>query len=590
MGLLLLKGRKLTDPDQSMVRMQLQGLQELYKVYGRRYLVKQLLFILRKNPEPDTVQNLPSEHWNRRLVPFRFNRIQRDLDERMKLKNICNKPRQAGYTTFFINTRLYLPALLEPGTGGLLISQNHHYATMHFSILKRAHRYVGCIDPWDNEANVLHRQLLQHLLHTSSSTKKELIFDQIDSRIVIDSAEIEEVGQGMTLHHLVCTEVARWPGNPEATMANVKEALAAGGTHDIESTPNGMGGYYFDEWKRAEEGGRDVEFQAHFHPWFWHDEYRITEDILTEEELTEEEKRKQQLFNLDLEQMTWRRKKMVSLRHEFKEKYPEDSTTCFLTSGRLFFDQEVLAARIAELHAYKPMAIERNGEVIVFSKPIPGRQYIFGMDPAEGKGIIQAGGEVGDWTCGKMIDQETGEECLAYRGKIPPEDAGADAVEICQYYNNALFACERNNHGGTVLLSVRELGYGNVYKHSDWWKRSGGPNRATKNAAQSDGGRRIEFEGWPTNNKTRKLLLNKLGWFIRNYPETIWDVSLVQECFTFIYNEKGIPAAMEGRHDDMVFATAIAQTVRLVVLGYLDPLTWKTNQYGSFSEDEENTI
>src|SRR6267142_5992907 len=188
MPITLVSGRKLGDPDQSIVKDQLEALQAMYKVYGRGYVAKNLLWILRKNPEPDTVQMLPSEHWNRRLVPFRFNRIQRDLDKRIGLRNICNKPRQAGYTTWFINNRLYVPAFIEPGTGGLLISQNHHYATMHFGILKRAHRYVGCIDPWDDDINVLHRQLYQHLLHTSSSSRKEIIFDQIDSRILIESA------------------------------------------------------------------------------------------------------------------------------------------------------------------------------------------------------------------------------------------------------------------------------------------------------------------------------------------------------------------------------------------------------------------
>jgi hypothetical protein len=577
--LTLIKGRKLGDPDQGIVRMQLEALQAMYRVYGRKYVAQNLLWILRKNPEPDTVQVLPTAHWNRRLVPFKFNRIQRDLDKKMGLKNICNKPRQAGYTTFFINTRLYLPSFLEPGTTGMLVSQNHHYAAMHFSILKRAHRYVGCLDPWNDEINVLHRQLLQNLLHTSASTKKELIFDQIDSRVNIESAEVEEAGQGFTLQHLVCTETARWPGNPEETMANVKEALAAGGTHDIESTPNGMGGYYYEEYKRAEQGGKDCEFVAHFHPWFWHDEYRIIDNVLTEEELNEEERRKQQLFNLDLEQMTWRRKKMVSLRHNFKEKYPEDSTTCFLTSGRLFFDQEVLAARIAELQVYKPLDIERNGEVTIFQKPRRGRNYIFGMDPAEGKGIIQAGTEVGDWTCGKLIDRETGEECLAYRARLAPEDAAADAVEICQHYNDALLAIERNNHGGTVILAARELGYGNIYRHKEWWKRD-------KNV---DKRKWAEFEGWPTTNKTRKILLNKAAWFVRHHPELIWDITFVQECFTFIYDETGRPAAMEGHFDDMVFATSIAHVIRLVVLGYLDPLTWRSYMlsYGTIEDEEE---
>lgn len=588
MPLTLIRGRKLDAPDQIMVKDQLQALQAMLKVYGRAYLAQNLLWILQKKPEPDVIRTtvkLPSEHWNRRLVPFRFNRIQRDIDRRLGQKNICNKPRQAGYTTWFINNRLYIPAFLEPGTGGLLISQNKSYATMHFGILKRAHRYVGCIDPWDESVNVLHRQLLQNLLHTSASNRKEIIFDQIDSRVLIESAEVEEAAQGMTLHHLVCTEVARWPGNPEETLSNVKGALVDDGTHDIESTPNGLGGYYYEEWRRAELGGPNAEFVPHFHPWYWHDEYRVVPAEVTEDELTDEERRKKELFQLDLEQITWRRKTQVAFRHNFKEKFPEDSITCFLTTGRLFFDQEILAARLAELQVYKPLDIERNGDVVIYQLPIPGRQYIYGMDPAEGKHVNN---EESDWSWGTMIDQETGDEVLSYHCRLAPEDFAADGVEICQHYNNAVFACERNNHGGTVILAANELGYGNIYKHREWHRRPGAPRRAQHTNKQQNQQRVVEYEGWPTTGKTRKLVLNKLGWTIRNYPEKIMSLELVKQCLTFVYNEKGVPAAMEGCHDDAVMSAAISHAVRNVLLGYLDPLTWQSKPYGAFNDEEED--
>ena len=573
MPLTLIRGRKLGDPDAKLCADQLQVLQEMVKVYGWAYLGQNLLWILRKRPEEDTTQILPNEHWNRRLVPFRFNRIQRDLNARMGLRNICNKPRQAGYTTFFINRRLFLETILDPGSNGLLISQTKSYATIHFSILKRAHRYVACIDPWKEELNFLHRQLCQHLLHTTSSNRKEIIFDQLDSRIMIESAEVEEAGQGVTLKRVVATEVARWRHNPEETLANLKEAIMEGGSLDIESTPNGLGGYFYEEFSRAERGGPDAEFKCFFHPWWWHDEYAIPTD-LTEEDLTEEERHRQELFHWSLNQIAWRRKKMVSLRHNFAEKYPEDSRSCFLTTGRLFFDQEILAARLAELQVYKPITTERNGEVRIFKLPIPGRRYILGLDPAEGKQVTL---EEGDFSAAKMLDEETGEEVAAYMSRLAPEDFAADGVELCQEYNNALFACERNNHGGTVILAARELGYGNIYKHKEWFKR----HRQSKQVEVA------EYEGWPTNVRTRKLLLNKYGWQLRHFPETIWDIELVKQCLTFCYDEHGKPAALPGNFDDMVLASAIAHIVRWVKLGYIDPLTWKSVKYGVFEEADE---
>ena len=50
-----------------------------------------------------------------------------------------------------------------------------------------------------------------------------------------------------TYTHVVASEVARWEHNPEATLANLKESIPAGGTLDIESTANGWGGYFFEE-------------------------------------------------------------------------------------------------------------------------------------------------------------------------------------------------------------------------------------------------------------------------------------------------------------------------------------------------------
>src|SRR5580693_253841 len=162
-------------PDPGLVRDQLACLQNLLKVYGRPTFAEQMLYILRKTPEPGTVRPKLSNQWNRRLIPFKFNRVQLAIDSNLELRNIFLKDRQGGYTTFMINIRLYVPAITEPGSGGMLISQNNKYAAAHFRILQRSHRFFGMVDPsnFSSSVNDLARQLHENLLHTQYSSRKE---------------------------------------------------------------------------------------------------------------------------------------------------------------------------------------------------------------------------------------------------------------------------------------------------------------------------------------------------------------------------------------------------------------------------------
>lgn len=199
-------------PDPAIVKYQLTVLQSLYKDWGPTEFSARALWILRKNPEEGEKDILPtnSRFWNRRLVPFVHNRIQRDLDETIivqkALRNIMLKPRQVGYTTWSIGMRLFLSAILNPGVGCMLISQNAEYAAAHFDILKRFWRYFFVADPFDSGSpdNDWANGLRRNLLHVAYSNRRELIFDQLDSRVRCASAEVEEIGQGLTLQHLVC--------------------------------------------------------------------------------------------------------------------------------------------------------------------------------------------------------------------------------------------------------------------------------------------------------------------------------------------------------------------------------------------------
>lgn len=566
-------------PDPYKVKEQLQLLQSEWKTRGPADFMARFCWIQPKPPEKGerVIKPTNSPLWNRNLIPFYINNIQKDIERRLGNRNIFLKPRQGGYTTYMIIRRLLLACILNPGHNGLLIAQKSKSASDYFRILKRAFNLFAVSDPFDKGKNALAKELHRHLLHTVYSNRRELVFDQLDLAIRCESAEVEEVGQGYTYMHVVASEVARWEHNPEATLSNLKESIPKGGTFDMESTANGYGGYFFEECMRARNVQEGVyrEFTYHFHPWWFHEEYKDEEPV-EEATLTKEEQRLLMTYgegenNVDLHKLAWRRRKKEELRQDFDEKYPEDDITCFLLTGGQFFDREILKTRHMELMTYKPR--ELHDKLTIFKKEKPHRRYIIGVDVAEGTAADDAGNDL-DWSCAYVIDEETGEECASYRDQVIPEELGWDMAALGKRYNDALIAVERNEDGGAVILTLEvACMYMNLYKHRDWWKKDWRKSAKTQPNSGGESGKIREILGWPTTKKTRPIALNRLRHFITECPELIYDIGLVEECLTFTRNpdKRGRPEASKGCHDDRVLAKAIALAVRQIRLGYLVP-------------------
>jgi hypothetical protein len=115
----------------------------------------------------------------------------------------------------------------------------------------------------------------------------------------------------------------------------------------VESTAQGMGGYFYELWQRAMSG--KSEWVPVFIPWFIVKEYEME---LSEEErgamlssLTEEEKYLMSEFSpvMTLEKLAWRRKTIdiecqgkISL---FQQEYPSTPEAAFLASGSMVLIQ-----------------------------------------------------------------------------------------------------------------------------------------------------------------------------------------------------------------------------------------------------------
>jgi hypothetical protein len=262
--------------------------------------------------------------------------------------------------------------------------------------------------------------------------------------------------------------------------------------------------------------------------------------------------------------ISWRRATMLEQRGNFDEKYPEDPITAFLLSGNAYFDKDILVARKRELFGFKPFRVFSNGESKIFRQRIPGRRYIIGADVATGRTISS---EDTDYCAAVVLDMETGEEYGSYRARVTPYDFALDLDELGRYFNNAIIAVERTGDGGTVILTLQgECKYGAIYKHKDWHKR----DRKV-----------IEFEGFPTTPKTRPIALNFLNQFILDHPALVWDEQFINEALIFVRDEKGVPKAQTGGHDDTVSCRWVAHAARRALMGWWDPVAAKSERYVS---------
>ena len=135
----------------------------------------------------------------------------------------------------------------------------------------------------------------------------------------------------------------------------------------LESTANGVGNFFHQQWQDAEAGLS--EYIPIFIPWYWQDEYKqpiigILVPTIEEEEL-------QQHYGLTLEQLNWRRNKIVQLSvngqdgiKAFCQEYPSCATEAFILTGEdNYIPSDVI------LSARKAQGVEKIGSMVLGVDP-----------------------------------------------------------------------------------------------------------------------------------------------------------------------------------------------------------------------------
>ncbi|MGH6628759.1 MAG: hypothetical protein ACREB3_03400, partial [Burkholderiales bacterium] len=365
-------------------------------------------------------------------------------------------------------------------------------------------------------------------LATSRANVRQIVFPRLDSEYRVETAADPNAGRGITIHHLHASEVARWPGDAAATLASLRAAVPPHGEVVLESTPNGAGGCFYDEWQRAEETGST----RHFFPWWWEAEYAQPGVKLGR--LSEEEHELVARHGLSLAQIAYRREMRANFRGLAPQEFAEDANSCFLASGNCVFDVEAVERRIAE--AGEPAESRDRGRLLIFWPPAKQRSYIVGVDPA-------GGGSDGDYAVAQVIERDSGMQCAELRGHFTPAELAAGVAALARAYRQALVAVERNNHGhGVIAHLTMARGYANVFS------QKGQP-------------------GWATTAVTRPSMLENFAAILATAPELFFSRRLLEECRTFVRHADGSSRAAGGAHDDCIFAMAIALAVRKEVAG-----------------------
>jgi hypothetical protein len=454
---------------------------------------------------------------------LRLNEIQRLYCAARTQRDVVLKPRQIGFTTLE-QARDIWHFLTVPGARVVATCQS---LTDHdpFKLLSKNYRVM-----FDSLA----RAGLKLNFRTESSGEWTLADRDASLRIVeagASEAAAVKKGRAGTISRLHLTETAFYEYADETLNAMLECVPSAEHGSEIvdESTANGAAGFFYRSCKAATSG--QSSYRLHFFPWFVASEYATPlepgEQILP----TTERERALVAQGVTPAQLKWYRAKVVEKgQDKTDQEYPSDPETCFLVSGRGFFQQAVTTALLAK--ATEPADTRERDRIRVWKKPTPGAKYIISVDTAEGTG--------GDPSGGIIRDRATGEHHATIDGQYEPPELARASAKLGLEYNEATIAVERNNHGHSVIQSLqREQRYPKIYEHAD------------------------KKLGWPTNPVTRPQMLDDLEDAHRRGLWSSPDRHVLGQFRTFV-DLNGKPQAANGEKDDLVMAEAIGWAVRQI--------------------------
>ena len=453
---------------------------------------------------------------------LKANKVQRAFENKRGQRNIVLKARQMGLTTW-VAARFFLKTITQPGTLTLEVAHTQEAAEEIFRIV---HRFLDWLPDGVREGP----------LKTGRANVRQIVFPEMDAEYRVVSAADRNAGRGLTVQNLHCSELARWPGGAADILAGLRAAMAPGGELILESTPQGVGGCFYEEWRKAGE----TATVRHFFPWWM--EPRYHSEAVDEASLTDEERGLMERHGLKLAQIAYRRRIRADFRGLTAQEYAEDEESCFLASGESVFELAAVEARLKT--APEPVERRKNGELEIWLPPVKGKEYVVAVDPA-------GGGSDGDYSAAQVLEMETGLQCAEFAGHMGGLELARFVAKLAAEYNGAWLVVERNNHGSGVLALVET-----ACKYERIYQQGG-----------QQGGRQGGQAGWLTTSVSRPAVIARLEAALVEVPEIFQSRRLLGECRSFVRQPNGSSGAQAGTHDDRVMAMAIGLAARAELAG-----------------------
>ncbi len=469
----------------------------------------------------------------RKRIPLLFNYAQEKYYKNQTHYDLILKARKQGFSTLIEAVWLH-SCLTSENTRAVIISQDLDSTKRHFDRIKY---FLNNMD--DTEGHKVEVEL-------DEDSQKQLKFPETNSSFWIGTAGAKAFGRGADVTHLHISEAAHFQ-NQEVLTA-VLEACIPNAYRVLETTANGVGEVFYQMWQEAVNPDIDSPWKPHFFAWY--------EDPTNRKEIPADIHYKaggdlgalQKKIGLSDEACYWYERKKAEMPDKalMVQEHPSNAREAFIMSGRPAFDQDKLDMKrglckppmyVGELFddgQKIKLKYSEHGKLKIWKTPRQDREYLIVSDVGEGV-------PGGDYSVSHVLDRHSWEQVAVWRGHLDPGDFGRLNVTLGYYYNNAQLLPELNNHGWATIEAIKSEEYPHLVNTKDLW-----PQESTNK------------DGWPTNEKTRAMLITAVRNSIDDDTGFINDLQTIDELIVFVLNEKTNRfEAQKGFNDDCVISYGI---------------------------------
>lgn len=469
--------------------------------------------------------------------------IERQFNAHKPVRIIVLKARQVGISTA-TEALLFWWSFLFKGSNGLVMAHEGSSSEELFQMTKLY---------WETFP-------FQSLYTLKYNTKQNMHWLETRSRLRITTAKSVAGGRGSTVHALHASECAFY-NDPDTLWTALDNAIpdTFGSVVIKESTANGVGNYFYNDWQLAKEGASD--YVPLFFPWYMHPEYKLPTTLNVKAELNAEEK---QLLRIgaSYENIAWRRRKIEAWAHgdvsKFHQEYPSTDEEAFIVSGQPIFSALHLkdcyhapgcecgcqtvanVGRLIDLpNGRVKWVSDPSGCVTIFKAPRKGNsrsdQYFVGGDPSE---TVR-----GDPASIQVINRQTFEQVAVYHGHSDPTIFAYEMMKLGKFYNNAMVCPEVQGGGQAAIHLMIHCGYPNIWNHK------------TADSVHN----RAQTFGWLSNRPRKDFAIGQLQHLIVTGTIILHDRRTYEELRNYILRSDGTMGNADDKvHDDSVMGLAIA--------------------------------